>query len=552
MVEKKTFETDFLVIGSGFAGLTAALKAAEAGSSVIVLTKRELAECNSTYAQGGISCVMTEDDSFDLHLEDTLVAGAGLCDSDMARKIIAQGPGRIRDLVDYGVHFTRRGEVENLSEDSKDSQKLDLGKEGGHSKRRVLHSGDITGREVENVLIRRCKAHENITLIEYAMAVDLISSIRIGFMGPNRCLGVYALNCQSNRVFKVLAKQTILATGGAGKVYLYTTNPDIASGDGIAMGYRAFCEISNMEFFQFHPTCLYHPKIKNFLISEAVRGEGGVLKVRDNGEMVPFMDEYHERKSLAPRDIVARAIDKELKKGGEKCVYLDITHHSEEYLRKRFPNIFAKCLELGINMAVDMIPVVPAAHYCCGGITTDINGCTGVENLYAIGETACTGLHGANRLASNSLLEALVMADNSVRHALENCDRTTSTEGWDQVPDWNSADAVDSDEQVVITHNWEEIRQFMWDYVGIFRTTKRLERAKNRARNIRREIEQYYWNVTITSDLLELRNLASVAELIIDSAMQRKESRGLHFNADFPQCSTPDSAAPTILKRKEY
>lgn len=540
--------TDFLVIGSGLAGLASALKAAEAGREVILVTKRQLTECNTRYAQGGISCVTLADDHFDLHVEDTLKAGAGLCRRDAVAEIVADGPARMEDLIQWGIHFTRRGELENdLPADKAES--YDLGREGGHSKRRILHSGDITGDELIRVLSEKCRQHERIHILEDTLAVDLITSTRLGYVGANICLGAYLLNVTNNQVLKVRAGVTILATGGAGKVYLYTTNPDVATGDGVAMAFRAGAGIANMEFFQFHPTCLYHPKEKTFLISEAVRGEGAELKVRRNGQMVAFMHEYHELGSLAPRDVVARAIDRELKKSGEKCVYLDITHHDREFIQKRFPTIFATCLRLGIDMSEQLIPVVPAAHYCCGGVKANVSGHTDVNLLYAVGEVANTGLHGANRLASNSLLEAVVMADKAVKSGLQELADCGESLDHVNIPDWHSGDAIDSDELVVITHNWEEIRKFMWDYVGIFRTDKRLERAKNRVRNIRHEIEQYYWNFKITADLIELRNLATVAELIIDSALRRKVSCGLHYNADCPVAQNDTELEDTVLRR---
>ena len=523
--------TNYLVIGSGLAGLAAALKAASHGA-VTIVTKRQAAECNTQYAQGGIACVIRDDDSFESHVRDTLEAGAGLCHPDIVRSIVSDGPARIQDLLDWGIHFTRRGEVAERLE-AGEAESFDLGREGGHSERRILHSGDITGNELVRVLLERCRANPRITILENHLAIDLISTRHVQWQGENCCLGAYVIDRDSRRIKTLVSGCTILAAGGAGKVYLYTSNPDVATGDGVAMAYRAYAEISNMEFFQFHPTCLYHPNAKSFLISEAVRGEGGVLKIRRGRDYVPFMEDYHEMGSLAPRDIVARAIDNELKRTGQPCVYLDVRHLSETFLRRRFPNIFEKCLEFGINMASDLTPVVPAAHYCCGGVRSDTNGATTVRNLYAIGEVACTGLHGANRLASNSLLEALVMAHRAVAHAARDADQNLPV-SHEQVPDWSSGDAVDSDEQIVISHNWDEIRRFMWDYVGIVRTNKRLQRAKNRIRMIRKEIETYYWDFIITPDLIELRNLASVAEMIIDCALGRQESRGLHYNADLP------------------
>lgn len=530
---------DIIVIGSGIGGLFAAIKASKNGS-VALLTKRELFDCNSVYAQGGISCVMgdiNKKDSLESHIQDTLEAGAGLCDEDAVRKIVTDAPARIDDLIAMGVQFTVRGDVEeDCPEDQKDT--YDLGKEGGHSRRRILHAGDITGEELIRALVKECRNNKNIEILEHHHAIDLLTTERLGWSNEsNKCLGAYVLDVKNDQVKTLLSKTTILASGGAGKVYQYTTNPDVATGDGIAMAYRANAEVLNMEFFQFHPTCLYHHEMKSFLISEAVRGEGGVLKICKKGEFVEFMDKYHKLKSLAPRDIVARAIDRELKETGEKCVYLDISHHSEEYLSKRFPSIYENCLKVGLDMAVDLIPVVPAAHYCCGGIKTDIQGQTSIDRLYAVGETACTGLHGANRLASNSLMEAVVLAHNAVEHSIarmRQISEATIKAQMSPVPQWTCGNAVDSDEQVVIPHNWMEIRSFMWDYVGIFRTTKRLQRAKRRIRNIQQEINHYYWDFVITPDLIELRNLACLSELIIDAALTRKENRGLHYNIDYP------------------
>jgi L-aspartate oxidase len=537
---------DFLIIGTGVAGLFSALKAAAHGP-VILISKQDAEESNTRYAQGGIACVTDEGDSFAAHVADTLAAGAGLCHADVVREIVAAGPARIRELIDFGIRFTRRGEV---AEDGAAARPdaYDLGREGGHSQRRILHAGDITGEEVAAVLLAQCRRHPNIRILDHHIAVDLVSTRHVHWQTENRCLGAYVLDRATNVIETFISRFTILATGGAGKVYLYTTNPDVATGDGVAMAYRAFAEIANMEFLQFHPTCLYHPGAKSFLISEAVRGEGGLLKIRRRGQYEEFMQRYHELGSLAPRDIVARAIDNEMKRSGEPCVYLDIRHHDRRFLQRRFPRILARLKELGINMATDLIPVVPAAHYCCGGVRTDLCGRTTVRHLYAVGEVGCTGLHGANRLASNSLLEALVVAHNAVEDAVACGPATGLPERPEDIPDWNPGDAVDSDEQIVITHNWQEIRRFMWDYVGIFRTTKRLERAKNRIRMIRKEIEKYYWDFIVTADLVELRNLASVAEMIIDCAMVRRESRGLHFNTDYPV----DNAAPgkdTILRR---
>ena len=537
-------ETDYLVIGSGLAGLTAALEAAKYGK-VLIVTKVAAEECNTRYAQGGIACVIDSDDTFEAHVKDTLMAGAGLCKPDVVREIVRSAPARIRDLEQYGVKFTLRGEVRDTTDEAH-AKEFDLGREGGHSARRILHAGDITGREVSNVLLTRCRENPNITLLEYHLAVDLITNRHFGWKGENRCYGAYVMDTKTTVIKTILARFTFLATGGAGKVFLCTCNPDVACGDGIAMAYRASAIISNMEFYQFHPTILFHPHAKSFLISEAVRGEGAVLKIRKGGEYVEFMDSYHPLKSLAPRDIVARAIDNELKRSGQECAWLDIRHHTEEFLKKRFPNIFAECLKFGINMAHDLIPVVPAAHYCCGGVRTDVNGLSSIPDLYAIGECGCTGLHGANRLASNSLLEAMVVGYNAVRHSLT---QTRTVQEPADVPDWQHGNAVNSDEMVVITHNWDEIRRFMWDYVGIVRSNKRLERAKNRIRMLRQEIEKYYWNFLVTPDLIELRNLASVAELIIDCATARQESIGAHYNIDCPKVAEGAHVKDSMVRR---
>ncbi len=539
MENGKRIVTDYLIVGSGLAGLCAALRAAEHGS-VLMLAKRGMDECNTRYAQGGIACVVGEDDSFEQHVQDTLEAGAGLCRERAVREIVAAGPRTVAELLSMGVHFSQADTlassqpVNHEAPQSLTETSFDLAREGGHSRRRILHAGDITGEELVRVLGRRCREHPKIEILENYIAVDLISTRHhLDWQMENRCLGLYAIDTAVNQIKTILSDCTILATGGVGKVYLYTSNPDVATGDGLAMAYRAYAEIRNMEFFQFHPTCLYHPKAKSFLISEAVRGEGAKLKIRRGDDYEEFMQRYHPQSVLAARDIVARAIDDELKRTGQPCAWLDIRHRGRSFLERRFPNIFATCLQYGFNLAEDLVPVVPAAHYCCGGVATDLNGRTGVGGLYAVGEVACTGLHGANRLASNSLLEAAVMAHRAVDHVV-----TAGAPGpkvpAEMIPDWQIGRAVDSDEQVVISHNWEEIRRFMWDYVGIVRTNKRLERAKNRIRMIRREIEKYYWDFIITPDLVELRNLASVAEMIVDCALARRESRGLHFNADYP------------------
>ena len=510
--------TDFLVIGGGLAGLTFALHAARHGS-VMVLTKGSSFESASEKAQGGIASVMADDDSFESHEADTLRSGAGLCHPDVVRMCIESGPEIIRELLSLGVPFSRVNQDINGA--------FDLGKEGGHSRRRVLHAGDFTGREIMQALLRASDRQPRLCIVEKKLAINLIVD---ELSSPGRqCHGVYALDRETGEVETILSRCTVLATGGAGKVYLYTSNPDVASGDGLAMAYRAGAEIANMEFVQFHPTCLYHPQAKSFLISEALRGEGGVLRLADGSE---FLSRYDERGSLATRDVVARAIDCELKKRGDECVFLDMTALDAGYLKQRFPNIHEKCLSLGIDMANMPIPVVPAAHYFCGGVRTDRTGRSSVSGLYAIGEVACTGFHGANRLASNSLLEAVVFgrlaADDAVlwlRHGPELPAR---------VPEWDVGKAVDSDESVVVTHNWNEVRRFMWDYVGIVRSDKRLERAVRRVDLVQDEIREFYWNFLLTPDLVELRNIAAVAEMVIQCASARKESRGLHHNLDYP------------------
>ena len=529
-------EFDFVVIGSGIAGLSFALKAAKHGS-VAVITKRKGADSNTAWAQGGIACVTSGEDSFDLHIKDTLEAGAGLCDEAVARTIVTEGPARIRELVELGLQFDQR-EVEGQREP-------DLGREGGHSKRRVLHVQDVTGLEIEKTLLRELERSPRVQLLENHMAVDLITAGKLGFATEDRCLGVYVLDEKTTEVETIRTDRLVLATGGCGKVYLYTTNPAVATGDGVAIAWRAGATIANMEFVQFHPTCLFHAAAKSFLISEAVRGEGGVLR-NERGE--DFMARYHPRKSLAPRDIVARAIDAEMKRTGAKCVYLDITHQSPEFLRERFPHISETCLHYGVDMTKQPIPVVPAAHYQCGGIKTDVNGATTLPGLYAIGEVACTGLHGANRLASNSLLEGIVVAHRACE-ALMRERPPTHPARQITLPEWKPGDVQDVDELVVIYHNWDEIRRLMWDYVGIVRSEKRLQRAAARLHNLQREIREFYWNFKITVDLLELRNLATVAALIVDSALSRKESRGLHYTLDYPEPDDRHFRRDTLLSR---
>ena len=538
-MEAMEIVSDFLVIGSGIAGLSFALEAARSGS-VAIVTKKEKMEGSTNYAQGGIASVFDPNDRFEFHVKDTLESGNGMCKEDIVRMVVRDGPERIRELIDMGVHFSHRAE---------DKETLDLGQEGGHSRRRIVHTKDLTGREVERVLLQRAEENENIRIYENHMAIDLIiksKMIRRGIIASETketCWGAYVLDVNQDRILTFLARITVLSSGGAGKVYRYTSNPDIATGDGVAIGYRAGAKVANMEFVQFHPTCLYHPLAKNFLISEAVRGEGGVL-LDKNGNR--FMEGYHPLKDLAFRDVVARSIDMELKKSGHECVYLDISHRPAEFIRDRFPHIYETSLKFQIDITKEAIPVVPAAHYMCGGLITDANGVTNLDNLYAIGEVACTGLHGANRLASNSLLEALVFA----RRASEVSSEALAMkrdEAFPKAPQWDPGSATDSEELVVVSHNWDEIRRFMWNYVGIVRTNKRLERAKARIENIQEEIREYYWNFLVTRDLLELRNIALVAELIITCALLRKESRGLHYNLDYPSQDNTDWGRDTVV-----
>ena len=515
---------DFLVVGGGIAGLSFAIKAARHGS-VAVLTKQGAEVSNTSWAQGGVACVMGAEDSFEQHIADTLDAGAGLCHEDVVRMIVEQAPERMEELMEWGVQFDLTAAGEPV-----------LGREGGHTQRRILHHSDTTGREIAQRLLAKARATEGISFFENHFAIDLITTAKLGYAAEDRCLGLYALQEATGEVITFRSDRVVLATGGSGRVYLYTTNPKIATGDGVAMAWRAGVAISNMEFVQFHPTCLYHPTVKNFLITEAMRGEGGVLIGQDGKE---FMEKYDPRKSLAPRDIVARAIDREIKRTGSPCVYLDMTIQSREFLQERFPNIYQTCLDLDIDIAKQPIPVVPAAHYQCGGVRTDIHGRTSLRGLYAIGEVACTGLHGANRLASNSLLEGAVMAHEAIQDVLRKLPLRGEHEASGlqdhQLPPWKSGNVTDVDELVVIYHNWDEIRRLMWDYVSIVRTSKRLQRAAMRLQNLQREVQEFYWNFKITTPLLELRNLVQVAALIVDSAQQRRESRGLHYTLDYPQ-----------------
>ena len=525
---------DFLVIGGGVAGLTFALEAARRGS-VAVVTKRAKNEGATRYAQGGIAAVQSPDDSFEEHIEDTLTAGAGLCRREAVEVCVREGPERLRELIGRGVQFTHRHDGA-----------IDLTREGGHRKRRIAHAADLTGAEIERALIKSCEECPNIAFFTDCTAVELITLekvARAASHSENRCLGAYFL-MPSGEIETFLARVTVLATGGAGKVYLYTSNPDTATGDGVSMAYRAGARIANMEFYQFHPTCLYHPHAKSFLISESLRGEGGILRLK-SGEA--FMKRCHPMADLAPRDVVARAIDSELKRSGESCVYLDMTHLSPGYLIERFPNIYATCKSFGIDLTRQPIPVVPAAHYQCGGVDVDLDGQTTIPCLFAVGECACTGLHGANRLASNSLLEGTVFGH---RAALKAASLLESTPKDAVAPAWDPGEAVPSDESVLVSHNWDEIRRLMWNYVGIVRTNKRLRRAERRLAMLREEIREYYWRYNVTRDVVELRNIADLAMLIVESALRRRESRGLHTTLDYPDRSEAERH-DTLLSRGE-
>lgn len=528
---------DVAIIGSGLAGLSVALHLAQT-QRVVVVSKGELLDGASNWAQGGIAAVLDSGDSHAQHIDDTLVAGAGLCDEAATRFIVEHGREAIEWLIEQGVPFTRDDTAE---------LGYHLTREGGHSQRRIIHAADATGHAVQVTLEQRVRVHPNITLLEHHCAIDLINARKLNPKAEPKCLGVYVQDVNNDRVISIAARHTVLATGGAGKVYLYTSNPDSATGDGIAMAWRAGCRVANMEFIQFHPTCMYHPYAKSFLISEALRGEGAQLKLPQSAGAAAgqrFMPEHDAREELAPRDIVARAIDFEMKKRGLDHVDLDISHQSPEFIEEHFPTIRARCLAFGIDITRQPIPVVPAAHYTCGGVVTDMAGRTDMPGLYAVGETAYTGLHGANRLASNSLLECLVLgraAARDIAQALQDGGEATIAD----VPAWDESRVTDADEEVVIAHNWDELRRFMWNYVSIVRTDKRLERAQHRIRLLKEEIDEYYANFRISRDLLELRNLVDVASLIVNSALTRKESRGLHFSQDYPR--TLPRATPTIL-----
>lgn len=520
-------KVDFLVIGTGVGGLTFALEAARMGT-VAVITKRGVHDSATFHAQGGIASVLDRADSFESHVRDTLEAGAGICSPSVVETVVRDAPARIRELQRIGVHFSEHAEGHDL----------DLGKEGGHSARRIVHAGDITGREISKALAEAARQSDNIRLFPAHMAIDLIMRERLG--GAPGCSGAWVLNTNTGEVVTFQCQVTVLAAGGAGKVYLYTSNPDIATGDGIAMAYRAGAPIANMEFFQFHPTCLYEPRAKNFLISEALRGEGGILRRLDG---TPFMSDYSEKAELAPRDVVSRAIDAEMKRTGDDHVLLDMTDHDEAFLTKRFPNIYRACLDFGIVMSKAPIPVVPAAHYCCGGVVVDSHGRTTIPGLFAIGECAHTGLHGANRLASNSLLEGIVFAKRAAAVAGLVKDKHNIA-----APEWRAGEARPSNESVVISQDWDELRRVMWNYVGIVRTTRLLKRARRRLDLLLEEIQEYYWNYTITQNLLELRNIAAIADIIVSSAMFRRESRGLHYTLDYPNPSEEWVGNTTLTK----
>ncbi len=523
-------ETSILVVGSGLAGLTLSLKLAESGFRVSILSKRFVETSSTAWAQGGIAAVLSDEDSFASHIADTLEAGAQLNRPEVVDYVVRNGPRAVQWLIDQGTEFTREADAYHLT------------REGGHSHRRIIHAADATGHAVQETLASRCAGHPNIDIYEAHLAIDLITSRKLGMPGTNRCLGLYALNQDSGEVVTFKAGRVVLATGGCSKVYLYTSNPDTSTGDGIAMAWRAGCSIGNLEFNQFHPTCLYHPHAKSFLISEAVRGEGGRLLL-SNGER--FMRQHDSRGELAPRDIVARAIDYEIKRSGDDCVYLDISHRPAEFIQSHFPNIYQRCLKFGLDMTREPIPVVPAAHFTCGGIYTDLKARTDLAQLYAIGECTFTGLHGANRLASNSLLECVVFADAAYRDIVKN--RESIEIASQALPHWDESQVSDPDEQIVVSHNWDELRRFMWDYVGIVRTDKRLERAMRRIELLQDEIREYYSNFKVNGDLIELRNLVMVAELIVRSAMQRKESRGLHYTLDYPEMLPDEQKQDTLL-----
>ncbi|MHB1678145.1 MAG: L-aspartate oxidase [Sulfuriferula sp.] len=523
-------QTDVLIIGSGLAALTTALHLADT-MQVTILTKKSLQDSSSAWAQGGIAAVLADDDTMEAHVQDTLIAGAGLCNEAVVRYVVEHGSAAVQWLVQMGVPFTV---------DLSHKTGFHLTREGGHSARRIIHAADATGRAVQRTLSEQVRQHQNITLLEHHIAIDLITGVKLGY-DEQCCYGCYALDSRQGQVKTFVAKHTVLATGGAGKVYLYTTNPDVATGDGVAMAWRAGCSVANMEFVQFHPTCLYHPHAKSFLISEAVRGEGGLLKLPDGTR---FMPKYDEREELAPRDIVALAIDGEMKKWGLDCVFLDISHQPPEFTITHFPTIYERCKSLGIDITREPIPVVPAAHYTCGGVVTDLSARTELDRLYAVGEVTCTGLHGANRLASNSLLECMVFGRAAAQAILDAPDIANRV-----IPEWDESRVGDVEEEIVLAHNWDELRRFMWDYVGIVRTDKRLQRAARRIALLTEEINEYYQNFRVSNDLIELRNLVTTADLIVRCAALRHESRGLHTSSDYPQTST--AAVDTVLRNLE-
>ncbi|MAG00582.1 MAG: L-aspartate oxidase [Acidiferrobacteraceae bacterium] len=525
---------EVIVVGGGLAGLSLALRLAKSGKEVVVLSKQALTEGSSLYAQGGIAAVLAENDTFESHIEDTLIAGAGICHRETVDRVVRQGPASIDWLLNVGVSFSQAESVEESP--------FHLTREGGHSHRRVIHSADATGRAIELTLESQLRSHPKITLLENHLAIDIITSHHLNIKGKNRVHGIYVLDRHSGKVITLPARHIALATGGAAKAYLYTSNPDTSTGDGIAMAWRAGCRVGNLEFIQFHPTCLYHPQAKSFLISEAVRGEGGRLLLPDGS---PFMLNHDQRGELAPRDIVARAIDYEMKRRGVDCVYLDISHRSTSFIKDHFPTIHQKCLDFGFDMATEPLPVVPAAHYTCGGIVTNKDGSTDLEGLYTLGECSFTGLHGANRLASNSLLECLVYASATSEAILQRNGSSTLPDP--VLPSWDESRVTDADERIVVSHNWDELRRFMWDYVGIVRTTKRLERAAHRIALLNEEILEYYSHFRVTNDLIELRNLTLVAELIVRCAQMRKESRGLHYTLDYPEPDNQTQPGDTIL-----
>lgn len=543
--------TDFLIVGSGIAGLSLALKLSEFGK-VLIITKKQKAESNTNYAQGGIASVLGKDDNFELHIKDTLGCGAGLCNKASVEKIVYEGPTRIQELIEYGVRF------------SKEEGRLMLGREGGHSRNRIAHAKDLTGKEIERALLYDISRNKNIQILEYFFAIDLLTESNIkgasGSSEGKKCFGIYAFDAKKDKVVKIVSQKTILATGGLGQVYLHTTNPAIATGDGFAMAYRAGCELANMEFVQFHPTSLYEKEVEDdtqvFLISEAVRGAGAVLKLKNGKE---FMHKYDKRKSLAPRDIVARAIDNELKKSGEQFVYLDLSAIGVKRIKERFPNIYEQCLKRGLDITKEMIPVVPAAHYACGGVKTDINGKTNIENLFACGEVTMTGVHGANRLASNSLLEAVVFSDSIYKYMKSNIGDIKKYEFLSKaelnklaknIYEWDDSGTKNADEWILISHNKHEIKDIMSDYVGIVRNTYRLQRAMTRIKMMKKEINKFYKKTKVSVELLELRNLVQIAFVIIKSALSRKESRGLHFMQDYPKKDDKNFLKDTILEKK--